>query len=135
MNNYQKGNFSEAVITAKLLELGYAVFIPVGGGHRYDLIIETSEGFKKVQVKTGRLEKGCVIFNTCSNNKGYNRKNYRGEIDLFAVYCQKLNECYLIPIEKAGVSAMSLRVDLPKSNQKKKIHLKNDYLLKTQSTA
>ncbi len=129
MNTYQKGNLSEAVITARLLEAGYDVLIPVGGGHRYDLVINTKDGFKKIQVKTARITNNCVIFNTCSNNKGYKRKSYHGDIDLFGVYCKELNECYLIPVEKTGVSAMRLKINLTKNNQVKGINYKDSFKL------
>ena len=130
MNTYQKGNLSEAVLTARLLEAGYNVLIPVGSGHRYDLVVETEGGFKKIQVKTSRVYKGSVVFNTCSNNKGYARRSYHGEVDLFGVYCQELNECYLIPVEDAGKSQMMLQIQPSKNNQTKGVHPKNQYKIR-----
>lgn len=130
MNTYEKGNLSEAVLTARLLEYGYKVLIPVGSCSRYDLVIESDYGFQKIQVKTACIYKERIMFNTCSNNKGYKRKSYHGEIDLFGVYCKELDECYLIPVEKTGKSAMSLRINNSKNNQRKGINLKDDFLLK-----
>ena len=130
MNTYQKGNLSEAVLTAKLLEAGYIVLIPVGGGHRYDLIIDTPEGFKRIQVKTAKIRGQKIVFNVCSNNKGYKRKAYHGEIDFFGVYCTEFKECYLVPIDDVGVSEKALRIgESKKANSR--VRMKNDFLIKS----
>ena len=127
MNSYEKGNLSEAVIAARLLESGYIVCVPIGGGHRYDMVIDTGDGFKKIQVKTARLYNGNIMFNTCSNNKGRGRKSYHGDIDMFGVYCPELAECYLVPVELTGRSLMSLRINPPKNNQTKGVNFKDKF--------
>lgn len=127
MTTYEKGNLSEAMITARLIEAGYNVLIPVGGGHRYDLVIDTGTSFKRIQVKTGHLEQDRVVFNVCSNNKGYKRKSYHGDIDIFAVYCPELKTAYLIPVEKTGASHMALRLTPPKNNQLSKVNLAENF--------
>jgi hypothetical protein len=129
MNTWQKGNVSESMVTARLLESGYNVLIPVGSGHRYDIVIEKYSKFFRVQIKTGRVLNGVISFNTCSNNKGYKRRSYHNDADYIGVYCQALNECYLVPVSLTGRSQMTLRIDVPKNNQSKNIQYKDSFLI------
>jgi hypothetical protein len=39
------------------------------------------------------------------------RKGYVGEIELFGVYCQDNNRCYLVPIADAAKFEAVLRID------------------------
>ena len=66
MNTVQKGDISEAKILARFVELGYPVLLPWSNGERYDMVIEKDGEFLRIQVKTGRVENGCIHFNTSS---------------------------------------------------------------------
>jgi hypothetical protein len=102
------GDLSEIKLITCFLQLGYIVFTPYGRDQRSDLIIEDSEGkFWRVQCKTARLvENGAALdFDTASHNvTGSNRrmKHYREDCDFFAVYNEKLNKAYLIPVDEVG---------------------------------
>jgi hypothetical protein len=66
---------------------GYLVSIPFGENHRYDLIIEKDFVLSRVQVKTGRLRKGVVIFNCFSSHThrgGVATPLYKGEVEYAA---------------------------------------------------
>ena len=129
------GEITEAAITTRFLQLGYVVLTPYGGNQRYDLVIEDSEGqFWRVQCKTGRIdEDGTVIkFNTSNANvTGKNRqlRHYRGQCDYFAVYCEKLNRAYLIPVDQVGTTQARLRLVPTKRNQEKNVRLAQEYEL------
>jgi hypothetical protein len=56
------GNFSEIMVMAALVRAGYFVAVPLGHNSRYDLIAEKENKLLRVQVKTGRLRKGAVLF-------------------------------------------------------------------------
>ena len=130
MNTKSIGEISEGVILAKFLQLGWIVLIPFGDNQRYDLVIDRGDGFERVQVKTGRFEKGAVLFPVCSSSnhrENGNRKHYRGQADLFGVYCKHTNDIYLIKVEDTGNSLCSLRIDPPKNNQDKLIKWAKDY--------
>jgi len=129
------GDIGESAITTRFLQLGYVVLTPYGGNQRYDLVIEDSEGqFWRVQCKTGRIdEDGTVIkFNTSNANvTGKNRqlRHYRGQCDYFAVYCEKLNRAYLIPVDQVGTTQARLRLVPTKRNQEKNVRLAQEYEL------
>lgn len=129
MKTYEKGNLSESMFASKLLEFGYNVLIPFGGGHRYDLVIEKEGKFYSVQVKTGRLKESIIEFNSCSNNKGCNRESYHGQVDYIGVYCIDDGSCYLVPVEITGKSMTTLRLTPTKNNMQKGVNYAKDYLM------
>ena len=46
-----KGEIAETFVLANLIKEGFTVSLPYGENSRYDLVIETSKGFKRIQVK------------------------------------------------------------------------------------
>ncbi|MBO0778848.1 MAG: hypothetical protein J2P37_08485 [Ktedonobacteraceae bacterium] len=129
------GDISEAAISARFLQLGYAVFIPFGRGQRFDLLVEDEDGkFWRIQCKTARIdEDGTVLrFDTANHNvTGKNRqmRHYRGQCDYFAVYYETLNKVYLIPVDQVGVAKAILRLAPAKNNQEKYVRWAKDYEL------
>lgn len=111
-----KGDISEAMIAARLLQSGKAVSKPMGDNQRYDLIVDDGIKLLKVQCKTGRLKAGAVLFATCSST---NKDMYVGQVDLFGVYCPELDSVYIIPMADCldVTREKSLRVVPTKSGQ------------------
>jgi hypothetical protein len=103
------GEITEAMALAILLREGETVLVPHGDNQRYDLALDRDGMLVRVQVKTGRLVAGSVRFPTCSLTGG--RRDYRGEIELFADYCPDNDQLYLVPVEDLGISRASLRVE------------------------
>lgn len=113
MNNPKAvGEVSEGVIAAHLLKLGYSVSIPFGNNQKYDLIWDDGETLHRVQVKTGRITQGCVIFATSARNTiNGKRTSYHGRADLLLVYCPDNSKVYRVPVsEQTNASEMRLRV-------------------------
>ncbi len=107
------GELSEAAVVHHLVRAGYDVARPLGDNARYDLILEAADRLLRVQVKTGRLKaSGAIFFPTCSSqaHRGRGRSSYRGQCELFAVYCPELDETYLVPVEGTGERECFLRV-------------------------
>jgi hypothetical protein len=121
------GDRSTIAVMAALQWLGYGIYIPFGENTRCDLILEDHGTLSRIQCKTGRLRKGAVVFNLCSNyahhaNPKASRRTYQGEIDFFGVYCPETNGVYLLPIEDVpGRSQACLRVDPARNQQNKRI--------------
>src|SRR5689334_10496972 len=105
---------SEVALTNAFIQLGYAVFLPVGHNHRCDLLLEIGDGFLRVQCKTGRLREGVIRFNTVStrsNRCDTVRRGYTGEIDGFAVWCPQNGQGYYVPVGDVAAGIGTLRVD------------------------
>lgn len=96
------GELSELIVAVALGRAGYGVVKPLGENSRYDLIIDKDGKLSRVQVKTGRLRNGAILFHAYSTHSHRNRiacRPYTDEIDFFGIYCPDLGNVYLVPIE------------------------------------
>ena len=129
------GERSEAIILARLIEVGYNILTPFGDNQRYDLLIEdVDEKFWRVQCKTGRsngeyieFAPASLYYHTRAGRTTHGSKDYHGQIDYFAVYCPETRGVYLIPVDHAGVSQMNLRLTPTANKQKKGVRWAKDY--------
>jgi hypothetical protein len=138
MNTNRKGNISEAKVLQAFVQKDFMVLTPFGNGAPYDLAVDLYGRLLKVQVKTGRLRNGCIIFPMRrfsghigkEQKYGNGRKYQAGEIDLFAVYCPDNDAIHLIPAELGQErSEGRLRVVNTKNNQQQKIHWADEFEL------
>jgi hypothetical protein len=126
------GELSELIVATALARAGYLIATPIGENARYDLIIDKDRKLSRVQVKTGRLRNGAILFNTYSSHyhrKGVTCKPYTNQIDLFGVYCPELNSVYLIPIDHTAKLSGSLRVRATKNGQYSQVRWAQPYLI------
>jgi len=133
------GDVSEAKVIAAFVEAGYSVSIPFGENHRYDLVVELGNVLSRVQVKTGRVRKGAIIFNCSSSHthrNGPHSRTYQGEVEFFAVYCPDTANVYLIPSpEISDAFRWSLRIAHAKNGQRKRIREASLYALDAANSA
>jgi len=125
-----KGNSSEAVVLTAYIQAGFLVSLPFGGGAAYDLIVDTGARLLRVQVKTGKLESGCIVYNARRHRGSkYNTfKRYRAdEVDLFAVWCPSNEQLYIVPTEQSLTIEGRLRITETQNFQEKKIKWARDY--------
>jgi PD-(D/E)XK endonuclease len=113
-DTHRIGDQSEAMAIARLTRIYDAVLIPFGNGKRYDLVVEKDGVFIRIQVKTGRLRYGTVIFNRDGG------RSYAGQVDKFAVYCPQTNQVYLID-ESETRHGVSFRVEPLKNKAEKRV--------------
>jgi hypothetical protein len=129
------GDETQAMVLARLVQAGKQVLTPFGENVRYDLAIDDAGSLVRVQCKTGRLRNGVIRFNTCSytyhhpNNRGMRvyTHDYRGQADLFGVYCPETDGVYLVPVNEVGINTGSLRVDPTQNRQVKKIRWAQEF--------
>jgi len=122
MDTKRIGDISEAEIIVALLKLGKTVLKPIGDNNRYDLVIEEDGNFFRVQCKTGKMVNGSIrvaVKSIYLSSKGPVIKNYKGQVEFFAVYCPQIDKVYLVPEEEVGVNQISLRVEATKQNHPK----------------
>ena len=126
------GQRTEAIILAELVKRGYRVLLPFGVNHRYDLVIDLDGRFLRAQCKTGRLRNGCILFHAVSIRSNTTKalvRGYRGEADLFLVYCADTEQVYAVDVEEVGVCEVKLRVAPTANNQERGVRWAADYLL------
>lgn len=112
------GELSELIVALSLSRAGYFVSKPLGESTRYDLVIDKDGKLSRVQVKTGRLRNGVILFNTYStryHRKGGTCKSYKDDVDFFGIYCPELHSVYLI-LDRRYVEAQ--RYDPRHGNEK-----------------
>jgi PD-(D/E)XK endonuclease len=126
------GHRAEAAILSELVKRGYRVLLPFGVNQRYDLVLDCDGRFLKAQCKTGRLRGGVIECSTQSiqsNTRATRWRSYRGEVDLFIVYCPQNDAIYAVPVEEAPRREMYLRIDPPRNKQAKHVRWAKDYEL------
>jgi hypothetical protein len=128
MTTALKGNTTEAAVLRTLVELDFAVLVPFGDGHPYDLVVHLAGGcFARVQCKTGRVKKGCVVFNSNSTDHGRGRGTYVGLADIFGVYCPMTDSVYIVPVSDVPTCSPHLRLEPTRNNQQSGIRYAADY--------
>ena len=133
-NTARKGEITETIVLAKLVELGYECLLPFGHDSRYDIAIDDDGKLIRVQCKTARYleQRGCIEFNTSITyarvgGKPHIRKGYKGEIEYFGVYSPDTGKVYVVPIEDTPECSMMLRLQPTKNNQEKGVKWAKDY--------
>jgi hypothetical protein len=134
MNTSQMGQITLAYVQAALVILEKQFLVPYGDYKRYDLVIEEFDGsFNRVQCKTGRIIRGAIYFPTSStvarsrSGKKTVRTPYRGQVELFGVFCPDNGKVYLVPAEDVPKTHASLRIEPPKNKQKTRIQWAQPY--------
>lgn len=126
------GQRSEAAILSELVRRGYRVLLPFGTNQRYDLVLDLDGTFVRAQCKTGRLRNGSVEFTARSTRVNTSRvfvRSYRGEAEIFLVYCHELERIYAVPVDEAPTSHMALRLKPARNGQVRRVHPAEKYEL------
>lgn len=100
MNQKQLGEIAEAAVLFQLLSFDLCVLKPHGDNQPFDFVIWNKDKFFKIQVKSGKLKDGCVVFRPTRVrwNKGkFIRKDYsEDEVDYFIIYCHDNKNYYIV---------------------------------------
>ena len=129
------GARSQVAVMLALQAADLPFLVPFGENTRYDLVLDLGDRFVRLQCKTGRLRGGAIRFAACSTyahhpNPRVRTRDYRGEVDYFAVYCPETAGVYLIPLDEfTNRVAGSLRVEPSRNSQRRGIRLADDYHL------
>ncbi len=129
-----KGNVAEAAIRLAAVKLGLHVLEPVTEHCRYDMAFDLGERIYRIQCKWAPL-RGEVIEVGLQTSRWTPRGDVRttytvDEIDAVAVYCEALDECYLLPVRVvAGRRGISLRTGPPKNGQRAGLNWAAEYAL------
>lgn len=128
---HMNGAAAEMFVASKLIEVGYGVFLPVATQSRCDLIIETQEGFKKVQVKratsTSNGTYSYLQARISGKNKLTSTPYTAKDVDLFAF--TDMHRIWLAPFSEVG-DLTSVCLDSSNPNYKPQTQYKaSDWLM------
>jgi prevent-host-death family protein len=131
----QKGNVAELAIAAAATKLGIDVSKPLAEHTRYDLIFDLRPRLLRVQCKWAPLKNDVIPVKLRSSRYTSGGSQVRTvysaeEIDAIAVYCEDLDSCYLLPIDRvAGMATLQLRIAEPRNGQRASLNWAADYEL------
>lgn len=127
---YDKGNISESIVMSSYLKGGFMVSIPFGTGAPYDLIVDTGFHLYRIQIKTGWLRKGCIVYRgkrRIREAHPYAMRPYtEAEVDYFAIYYPPLKSIYVVPFTICCGDGW-LRLDPVHNGQQKLIRWAKDF--------
>jgi hypothetical protein len=127
---YDRGNISESIVMTAYLQAGFNVAIPFGAGAPYDLIVDAGTGLYRIQVKTGWLRKGCILYKTKRRVREahpYATRRYtESEVDYFAIYYPLTDSLYVVPFKVCSGTGC-LRLDSVRNGQQKLIRWASDF--------
>jgi hypothetical protein len=130
VNTIARGNAAEAAVLQALVEAGVGVLIPFGSGLSFDLgAVMPGGAILRVQVKCGRVRKGCVEFKASSTDHGRGQLHYRGRADVIGVHVASLSRIFMVPVDDCPVYMGVLRLDAPRNNQRRGVRFAEDYAL------
>jgi len=133
-NTTKLGNIGESKFIFDCALYGVNVLKPMFNNLPYDFVIETKNGFKKVQVKTSEYlqrDRNSIRFNIAKST-GYIKGNRNhgaydpGSFDYFYLFNLEVNKTFLIPYKKQADIIIRLRK--PLNNQENKVNYFEDYL-------
>jgi PD-(D/E)XK endonuclease len=132
MTTDQKGAIAEAAIALEALKLGIDVYRPLNEGSRFDMLFDLAGQLVRVQCKWAS-RCGQVIVARCysarRNRDGLVRRLYTAEeVDAFAAYCEELDRCFFLPIERfEGKAEIRLRLSTARNIQRRRINWADDF--------
>jgi hypothetical protein len=134
VNTSRRGDETEAILLARLLDCGCSVSVPFGDSDRYDLLVDDDGYLFRVQCKTGSWVNGAVRFklysSTVADGERVDAEYTADEVDAYAVYSSETDAAYWVPISETGSGEMRLRVEEPEPKApRSRLNWAGEYLL------
>lgn len=110
----KRGQATEALLKAAFVVRDVPVLVPEYDNEPYDFVVQIEDDWYRIQAKTAYAgqNSGTVRFETRSTRvtaEGYERDEYDGDIDHFAVYNPHYDEIYLIACDDVPTDCMTIR--------------------------
>jgi hypothetical protein len=126
-----KGDLGVLKAQIDLFEQGFTILVPLTEQLPFDLVAYKENEFRRVQVKyrsIDRFGKVDARFSTSWTDRNGTHVSPidKSEVDLYCIYCPDTDECYYLRPRDLG-SNVSLRVEMPKNGQAKRVNFAADY--------
>jgi hypothetical protein len=128
----EKGDIGLAYAIARVTELGWSVCLSIKEHTKYDLIAEKNGVCKRIQVRYTTPHNGVMAVKLRSiwsdKNGVHSRLREEGDFDILAVFCPTTKSVFFIKDEEfENGTAISLRLEPSKNNQKKNVRMAEDF--------
>jgi hypothetical protein len=128
MDTISRGNAAEAAVLNAFIQAGIGVSVPFGDGSYFDLIaLLPDDTLARIQVKSGRIRRQTIEFNSASTDHGRGRQPYRGRVEYFAVHAHQLDRLFMVPADQCAKYKAYLRLVLPANNYRTGILMADDF--------
>lgn len=131
-NTTQLGDIAELMTAAELARRGYVVSRPLTNGAPYDLLVDTADGIKRVQIKKASpIGIGVFRIALCSNkwHRGRTRVSYFGKVDFLVAVDIERSIFYIFGGDDLNSDELRIRIEPTLNNQKSGVRLASDYLI------
>ena len=125
-----KGDIAELMTAAELAKRGYIVSRPLTNGAPYDLLVDTDDGIKRIQVKKANpFQNGSLRIVLCSNkwHRGRTRVSYHGRVDYLIAVDTDRCKYYIFGGDDLKSDELRIRLRPTMNNQKTRVRLASDY--------
>jgi len=128
-NSKTVGDLAELKVACLFAEKGYIVSRPMSDNAPYDLIVDSGDKLKRVQVKARCVRDGKINVELHTTMVNYTRPYSKEDFDLLAVFNTDTMQIALLDWDQIGDSgSIVLRIDAPKNNQNKNVKLFETYI-------
>ncbi len=123
------------MIAGRATRLGIPVMKPLNEHTRYDLIFDLQPRLLRVQCKWAPLKSDVIVVRLrtsrrTSAGRQVTTQHSAEEVDAIGVYCEALDQCFVVPIAKAAhMDAIHLRVGPTKNGQRACLNWAAEYEL------
>ena len=128
-----RGERHQVEVLCALHRHGLTVLTPWMTDHaRFDAAVEAFGRLLRVQIKTGQADadRSAIRFSARSTNwYSGGQRDYRGEAELFAVYCPAMDATFLVPVEHVGTTTGCLRLTRARNGQVRRVRDAHPYAL------
>lgn len=94
---------------AECMKRGWKVSMPFGDDSKYDVVVDTPNGLRRVQVKSCHKTDMRGRYRVNMNHGRHSHKTYSSDdCDIIAAYVTPLNHWFLVPVEKIKTSHLDL---------------------------
>ena len=130
MDTRARGDTAEAAAVYAFRRCGLRIWLPQSRFGPCDLMLENSAGdIIRVQVKSGRVRKDCVLANTRSTDHGRGRQPYTDRVDILAIHAEDIGRQFVVPVPEATGFEVRLRLTATRNNQLAGVRFARDYRL------
>ena len=126
------GDLAEMMVATELIRRGYFVSKPLTNGAPYDLLVDTDDGVKKIQVKsanttpTGALR---IRLRSSKYHRGRTTVSYEGLVDFVVGVDCRTGDIFVVGSNYLSMAEVNIRTMLSKNGQLAKIRTKEEHAL------
>lgn len=106
-----RGATSELLFMTECMRRGWTVNMPYGDDCKYDCIVDTPKGIRRVQIKSCHKTDERGRYRANVHHGRTSRQGYTSEdCDVIAVYVSPLNHWWIVPVDQVKTRNLDLAV-------------------------